>query len=113
MTKVLHQKTENLSYKISQDFFKVYMDAAHGGSVVLSFFIYFGCTFEHLYGIYILSLNKVRGTKMSIWGCNQKKDQGRLQPSFGKCAGVWRFAAPHSARLLLFKEGNSLPCLVL
>ena len=66
------------------------------------FYIYFGCTFEHFYGIYIIARQgRIWGIKMSIWGYNQKTNHGCLQPSFGKCAEHWRFGTPHSARVLL------------
>ena len=57
MTKVPYQKIKNDLTKFAQ-ILPRYMDAAHRGSVLLSLFIYFGCTFGHFYCIYISALNK-------------------------------------------------------
>ena len=92
-----HQTTKTSILQNFPSFFPWYIDAVHRASSVALFSHYILVVNLNIPMLYILSL------KISIY----------WQPSFGKWAGHLGFGAPHSARVFLFREGNSQQCLVL
>ena len=98
-------KNLNTDHKKIPQILPRYLDAVHRMSAFLSFFIlYFN--FSPTFLCYnIIAKQRHEVPKLVFASVNKKRRSGVPQPSFGNCAGYLGFWG-HSARVLLFKEGN-------